>query len=110
MREYAVCEVILREGPPTGTGVTVLGSFGGIAGREEEATGDPTRGGDHVGGLGTGGGGRDGEESCLNSLKPAEGPDYCLNRQGVCTRSSAARPGHQEVWLKVFGSVCTTCK
>ena len=55
--------------------MTVLGGFGGIVGREGEATGEPTGGGDCIGGLGTGGGGRDGDESCLEGLEPAEGPD-----------------------------------
>ena len=54
--------------------MTVLSGFVGIVGREGEATGDLTRGGDCIGGLGTGSGGRDSEESCLEGLEPAERP------------------------------------
>jgi hypothetical protein len=58
--------------------VTALGGFGGTDGREGEATGDATGGGD-IGGLGTGGAGREGdEETCLEGLEPEAGPDSCF--------------------------------
>ena len=53
-------------------GVTGLGGFGGIVG-PGEATGDLTGGDGCIRVLGSGGGGRDGEESCLEGLEPAEG-------------------------------------